>query len=368
MNENTQNENAASDLNTAVAQAAQAGSEQPKFKPAAGSGFGWINESGKVENKTLGEQVRLLAKATRSGVVLVMILPVVLGTLLATAVTHQFNFFTFVLTVVGAAAAHLASNTVNDYWDYKSGADTLATESEGEVATHSGVLVSGVMTTGQVGLLTAILFAVALACGVGLAFLTGWQVLIFAVLGFLLAYFYVAPPIAYGYIGRGLGEIGVLFSFGVLPVMGAYYTQTGVISWAAFLASLPTGLLTTAILLNHSFLQWRADKLANKNTPVVAFGVDGALKFSWVIAISAYVSLLVGVLLGVFPWFALLALISFPIVAKGLQAAQQIKAVPGYGQLMAATFQSDVLTGALIAVSLLAATFIGSFSFLTFLR
>lgn len=365
-----QNENASQDIAQAVDAAAAANDGQ--FKASKASGFGWVNE-GAPKSKSLGEQWKLLLKATRAGVVLVMILPVVIGTLLATALTGQFQFLPFVLAVVGAGAAHLASNTVNDFWDYKSGADTFATNSEGEVATHSGVLVSGIMTTRQVGLLTTILFAVALACGIALAFLVGWPVLVFALLGFLLAYFYVAPPIAYGYIGRGLGEIGVLFSFGVLPVMGAFYVQTGIVSWAAFLASLPMGLLTTAILLNHSFMQWRADQQARKMTPVVAFGVDNALKFSWVIAISAYVTLVIGVLFSVLPWFALLALITFPIVAKGLQAAQQIKAVPGYGQLMAATFQSDVTVGGVIILSLIATVILSAFnvsgfSFLPFLR
>ena len=53
---------------------------------------------------------------------------------------------------------------------------------------------------------------------------------------------YVAPPLAYGYIGRGLGEVGILASFGLLPTLGSYYAQTGKLGWAPILAALPPGL------------------------------------------------------------------------------------------------------------------------------
>lgn len=321
-----------------------------------GSGLGWVNEE--VSGRSFGEQVKLLLKATRAGVLLVMLLPVLLGAALAFAFNHNaFNPWLLLLTVIGAGAAHLASNTVNDYWDYKSGADTAADTVAGGVGTHSGVLTSGTLTLRQMGVISAVLFAIALACGIALTWLVGPWVLIFAVGGFLLAYFYVAPPIAYGYVGHGLGEIGVLFSFGVLPVMGSYYVQTGQVGWLPFLASLPIGLLTTAILFNHSFLQWQADKQVHKNTPVVTLGPERALTVSGLLIAAAYLTIALNVLLGYLPWYALVALITIPMMIKGLQTARRVKAVPGYGALMAATFQADVNTGLLLIASLIIAAF-----------
>jgi 1,4-dihydroxy-2-naphthoate polyprenyltransferase len=323
-----------------------------------GSGLGWVNEE--VSGRGFGKQVKLLLKATRAGVLLVMLLPVLFGAALAFAFNHNaFNLWLLLLTIIGAGAAHLGGNTVNDYWDYKSGADTAADRVEGGVGTHSGVLTSGTLTLRQMGVIAAVLFAVALACGIALSLLVGPWVLIFAVAGFLLAYFYVAPPIAYGYIGHGLGEIGVLFSFGVLPVMGSYYVQTGQVGWLPFLTSLPIGLLTTAILFNHSFLQWQADKQVHKNTPVVTLGPERALTVSGLIIAAAYLTIGLNVLLGYLPWYALAALITIPMIIKGLQTARQIKAVPGYGALMATTFQTDVNTGVLLIISLIIAAFVG---------
>lgn len=326
-------------------------------EPQKVDGFGWVNNE--VQGQSLSNRAKLLFKATRAGVLLVMMLPVLFGAALAFAFNHSFNLWLLLLTVLGAGAAHLASNTVNDYWDYKSGADTAADTVAGGVGTHSGVLTKGLMTPKQVAGLTTVLFAIALACGVALTWLVGWPVLAFAVAGFLLAYFYVAPPIAYGYVGGGLGEIGVLLSFGVLPVMGSYYVQTGMVSWLPLLASLPIGLLTTAILFNHSFLQWQADAQVHKNTPVVALGPERALTVSGWLIIAAYATIALNVLLGVLPWYALAALITVPVIMKGLQTARQIKAVPGYGALMAATLSTDVNTSLVLIASLLVAAFAG---------
>ncbi len=71
---------------------------------------------------------------------------------------------------------------------------------------------------------------------------------------FCLAFFYVAPPLLLAYIGRGLGELDILISFGILPLLGSYYIQTGHVTLNAVLASLPVGLYTTAVLYFHHFV------------------------------------------------------------------------------------------------------------------
>src|SRR5256714_14771240 len=105
--------------------------------------------------------------------------------------------------------------------------------------------------------MAAALFALALLCGILLTIFRPWAIA-FGVAGFLLAFFYVAPPLRPAYIGRGLGEVDILISFGVLPLVGSYYVQTGTVTLTALLASLPIGLYTMAVLYFHPFLHWRA--------------------------------------------------------------------------------------------------------------
>src|SRR5207249_6257291 len=129
--------------------------------------------------------------------------------LLRLQLTGYFSWGWLLVTLVGASAMHLGANVVNDYYDESSGADAAARTDPSGMATGSGLISTGVLSKASTLRLAAALFAVALACGVALAIARGPLVLVFGAAGFLLAFFYVAPPVRYGYIGRGLGEIGI---------------------------------------------------------------------------------------------------------------------------------------------------------------
>ncbi|HET8625789.1 MAG TPA: prenyltransferase, partial [Thermomicrobiales bacterium] len=164
---------------------------------------------------------------TRADVVPVMAMPVAIGTALAWREGARGRPGRLAVALAGAVAAHLAANVTNDYFDYRSGADERAAAEIGSLETGSGMLTGGVLAERQVVALAGGLWAVALGCGLVLAALAGPAIPALAGLGFLLAYGYVAPPLAFGYRGRGLGEAAILLAFGVLPALGGYYAQTG---------------------------------------------------------------------------------------------------------------------------------------------
>src|SRR5947208_3027259 len=148
-------------------------------------------------------------------------------------------------------------------------------------------------------------------------FTWGWfLVTLVGAAGFLLAFFYVAPPIRYGYIGRGLGEIGIFLSFGYLPLVGSYYVQTRHVTTTAVWASFVPGLLTTLVLFHHHFLHWRADASAGKMTPVAALGPERALNVSLVWIVATYALLIVQCFVGLWPpGAAIAAVAAVPLVA-----------------------------------------------------
>ncbi|HEY8291329.1 MAG TPA: prenyltransferase, partial [Thermomicrobiales bacterium] len=213
---------------------------------------------------TINERLERFAAVTRANVVPVMAMPVSIGAALAWRREGVFRPVPFALTLVGAVAAHLAANVTNDIFDFRSGADerAIAMATEGTLDTSSGSLTGGVLSEQQANLLAAGLWCTALLCGVGLTKASGPAVLGLAAAGFGFGTLYVAPPLAYGYIGHGLGEAGILASFGLLPTLGSYYAQTGKLAWEPVIAALPPGLFTTDVLLNHHFFHWRSDKAA----------------------------------------------------------------------------------------------------------
>ncbi|GAB6988160.1 prenyltransferase [Paenibacillus pini] len=253
-------------------------------------------------------KLKTFMKATRFGVVPVMLIPVALGAFGAFVWNGTFHVWLFLLTLLGAAAAHLFSNMVNDLWDFKSGTDTAAKEAVDAVSTNSGFLTNEIWSYRTFALVTWALLGVAAVCGIVLTIFTGPWALIFAVIGGLIAYFYVAPPLQFGYRGKGYSEVAILLSFGVLPVMGSYYVQTSHLDMRALLLSLPIGLLTTLILFNHHFLHWQADRQAGKRTLVVVWGEKRALGFSRVLLFLAVITLIISIIAGALPIYGLLAL------------------------------------------------------------
>jgi len=76
-------------------------------------------------------------------------------------------------------------------------------------------------------------------------------VLLLGIIGLLGGFFYTAPPVKLGY--RTAGEITIGFLFGILPVYGAYYIQTGLIDWIPLLPSLFVAILVFLIIFANEF-------------------------------------------------------------------------------------------------------------------
>lgn len=298
-------------------------------------------------------QLQLWMKATRMRVLPVMVIPVVLGGLGAYAWEGTFRPLLFLITLLGAASAHLFSNMINDLWDFRSGVDLAAKESAAAISTNSGFLAGGIMEVRKFAAVTWGLFLVAFLCGVTVSLYSGgWWPLAIGALGGLIAYFYVAPPVKFGYRGKGYSEIAILLSFGVLPVLGTYYVQTGQFDLRALLLSLPIGLLTTLVLFNHHFLHWQADKQAGKRTLVVVWGEKRALVFSRLLAALAYVSLIGCVLFQALPWYALAAAVTaFPLF-RAYSIMQDENDSRAYLPLMGASLKASVRCGGLMALAL----------------
>lgn len=298
-------------------------------------------------------KLRLFLLTTRARTLPVMVFPVVIGAALAWEQGARFQWGLFALTLIGALAAHLGANVVNDVFDFGAGADQAAHEiaPQGEtVVTGSYFLLNSQLSLKTYRLLAFGCFAVALLCGIVLSFFRPFA-LLFGVLGFLLAFFYVAPPLRLAYIGRGLGELDILISFGILPLVGSYYVQSGTVTFSAVLASLPIGLYTLAVLYFHHFLHWRGDKEVGKVTPVVALGEYRARVVGALLLFLIAVLFIVDAALEVYPWYSFIAALTIiPVQLSLRQATGDLK---HYLQLMAANFNGNLQAALLVLLALL---------------
>jgi len=251
-----------------------------------------------------------------------------LGTALWSA--GEVNYFYFVLALIGGIASHITVNAFNEYFDFRSGLDfkTQRTPFSG----GSGTLPANPHLARQ-ALATAIAGAI-IVCGIGVFFLTVWgpALLPLGLLGVLVTIIYT-PWLAHNaflcLIAPGLG-------FGTLMVMGTHFVLTGEYSWTAFVASCVPFFLVSDLLLLNQFPDVDADRSVGRRNYPVLIGRRASSLIYGAFLLLAFVSVVVGVLLGYLPKMSLIGLvallIALPAFIGAYRYADDIKhLVPSMG-------------------------------------
>lgn len=156
-------------------------------------------------------------------------------------------------------------------------------------------------------------YLVASLIGLYLTWVRGSVVLWLGIVGILLAFFSSAPPLRLNYVGHGLGELTTFLGSGPLIVLGSYYVQSQRLTREALWASIPVGLLGTALIWINEFPDYVADGAVGKSTLVVVLGRERAVWGFTALLAAIYAVILVGVALSIFPPMLLLVLLSLPL-------------------------------------------------------
>jgi 1,4-dihydroxy-2-naphthoate octaprenyltransferase len=293
-------------------------------------------------------------RITRAPFFTAVILPSVLGALVAWR-AGSFHLGLMLLTTAGVVLVNAGLNLSNDYFDHLSGNDA-ANRSPTPFSGGSRAIQEGLISPDRMLRWSLTFYGLGIAIGIYLAVARGWPVLLFGVVGLFLAFFHNAPPVRLYNLAPGVGEFASGIGCGPLIVLGSYYVQTQRLSWEAVSASLPLGLLITAVLYINEFPDREADQAVGKKTLPVVLGTRGALPGYVGLMVASYVVLLAGIVGGIFPWPALLALLTVPLAAQAVRGARQfhgdsLALIPA----MAATVQTHLAAG----ISLCAAYILG---------
>jgi 1,4-dihydroxy-2-naphthoate octaprenyltransferase len=193
------------------------------------------------------------------------VVPVVVGSALAVN-DGVFRWDAFLLTMVAALAIQVAANFANDVSDARRGADP------DERIGPPRMVAAGRITPGQMWDGVVIALIIAAAAGAGLAMIAGPMILVVGVASIVAMLGYVGGPFPYGY--RGLGEVFVFLFFGVVATVGSRYVHDMTAPRAAWLVSIPIGLLASAILVVNNYRDIDTDQAAGKRTLAVIIGPD----------------------------------------------------------------------------------------------
>jgi 1,4-dihydroxy-2-naphthoate octaprenyltransferase len=218
------------------------------------------------------------------------VLPVIVGTAVAYSHTHRFNLMFFLLAAFSIALFQMGANVVNDYFDSVSRNDWLNSNPT-PFSGGSRLIQKNLLTGKEVFIGSLLLFSAGAALGVIIVIMTkSLFVLSLGIIGLLGGFFYTAPPLKLGY--RTAGEITIGFLFGILPVFGAYYIQTGVIDFVPFFPAMIVAILIFLIIFANEFPDFPADKAVNKKTLVVTLGIKKASSLYNILIILLWVLVL----------------------------------------------------------------------------
>jgi 1,4-dihydroxy-2-naphthoate octaprenyltransferase len=207
---------------------------------------------------------------------------------------------------------------MNDLFDVEVGADT-SSYPRALYAPHP--VLSGMIS--KKGLATGALLVngIDLAILVVLALYRGWPVVAFALAGFALSFAYTAPPLRLK--KRGLGEPDVFLVWGPLMVCGTYYAAVGQVPWEIVAASVPYGLLCTAVLMGKHIDKAPFDAPLGIRTLPVLLGEARARVATKGLMAAFYVTVVACVAVRALPWPALISLLAVTKLVPSWRALSQ---------------------------------------------
>jgi 1,4-dihydroxy-2-naphthoate octaprenyltransferase len=142
--------------------------------------------------------------------------------------------------------------------------------------------------------------------------------------GLLGGFFYTATPVKLGY--RCIGELVIALLFGLFPVYGSYYLQTGLIDAIPLLPACVVGILIFLVIFVNEFPDLQADAAVNKRTLVVRLGVSASV---WIYRTALAASFLIAAVMMIYPLMRLMFfsglfyLLTLPIAVFAIKFANK---------------------------------------------
>ena len=291
---------------------------------------------------------------TRAPFLTAIIIPILVGAawVVYQGLVQPFPWDLFLLALFAGIALHVAANTFNDYFDWKSGTDQVNNDYFLPYSGGSRSIELGLISEKALFRVATVSLAIAGLLGLILAYRSGPGILLFGVIGAVSAYFYTAPPLRLA-ARKGLGELLIGLNFGPLATAGTVYAMTGSVSAADFLVGIPIGILTTAILWINQFPDEDSDRETGKVNLVVILGKKRARWGYLLLLAVAFGLILYWLAAGLLPVSALLIIASIPLAVYAGRIAVREYDQRSLIRANAATIQLHLAFGLLLVVGLL---------------
>lgn len=259
------------------------------------------------------------------------------------------------LTLFFALVAHAGVNVVNDYYDALSGADAGNTARLFPFTGGSRFIQNGVLSPRETALFGYALLASVIPPGLWLAGHSATGLLLIGLAGLFIGWAYSAPPLKL--MCRGVGELAIVAAW-LLVSIGSDFVQRGAFAGLPVVAGLPFALLVANILYINQFPDCSGDADAGKRTLVVRLGPQRARWGYLLIALLAYGSTILAIVLGALPGLTASSLLALPLSLLATRqlfrhASQPAELAPALKlTILAANLFGLLLAGALAITAL----------------
>lgn len=267
----------------------------------------------------------------------------------STVIANQtnINLLLLALALLGALFAHVSVNTLNEYFDYKSGLDLTTTRTR--FSGGSGALPQNPEMLGAV-------FAVGIASLIATLMIGGfyiWKhgigIVPIGIAGLALIVTYT------GWINKHpfLCLIAPGIGFGFLMVVGAQFVLEGEYTLLSWLVAVVPFFLVNNLLLLNQYPDIQADVNVGRNHFPIAYGINRSNMVYGLFALATTAAIVGYVLTGHLPTLSLIALIPMPLTFFSLYGAiKHGETIGEFPQYLGANVAATILTTLLLGISI----------------
>lgn len=283
--------------------------------------------------------------ALRPKTLSVSLSPVLVGTAAAWHDRGRLLVLPLLAAIAAAALIQIGTNLFNDVGDFRRGADTP------DRLGPPRATAQGWLTPAQVEGGAWLAFALALLCGLYLAWHGGWPIVAVGLCSLAAGWSYTGGPAPIAY--RPLGELFVWIFFGLVAVGGSYYLQTLALAGPMLAAAAMLGLHAAAVITVNNYRDLDGDARSGKLTLAVLLGRPQTRRLYAVEMLLPY--LLLPLLVPPLGWAALLPAATLPTSWRLVRRFAGEAPGPVFNELLAATARLQFLFSLLLSGAFAAA-------------
>ena len=222
------------------------------------------------------------------------------------------NIWYGLLCLFGICFAHLGTNVLDDYFDYKTLIKQVNFDKKEYLKntqkTKCRYIIAGIISEKEVFALACMYFTIAAFIGLFFFFNCGKPVLYFALAGGVIA-------VLYSFLSRiRMSEIAVGLAYGPILFGGVYYVMSKTLSWEVFILSIPTMIMTIILLYIHTVMDFDFDLKEGHLTLANYFDSQlDSLKVLKIFLILAYISLIGICIFDISDWQVFLTYLTIPL-------------------------------------------------------